>query len=861
MKLWRDVTKNLSDYYDKYMPTAFLELLERSEKFKLEVKDVPLPQNIEVAEVSFDDLKINVIFYSINGDVKSDDVEDISRNLLSLKPIHCVFVLFTGDMTEEAREKIMDKELGSEGENKIIEVRLHPTLTKRVISIHIASKKLTDEILLDMLNNIIKKTVFLELDLENKVREWLKIQESKGLAIIDIPIKSTSDLREFADTLKFYINFLGKEISLEEIFDENQKILKFIKPEAKKIALIPDIEKPKFLRISEELEKNGFLVRKNGKLIVKKHPIEEKIIKILEKEKKITEKELLKYFIVKNPRYLTDIFIPILEYKGIIKEQGNYYLLTDEEELSKKVNQDYERLAKISENDKWKDFGYVIMTKDKGYRFISLSNFRSFVDTLNKEVQRTKGLENEVALQKLTLLEKLLSHFLEEYYPLISQAVKKKEEIVSDVMISKNNLEEEIKSIQKECRKWLKHEFDVQNVKEMREMNELISKVQEAEKISSERITELVEKIDENKEERKEFFFRKDESEAHYFNLKLYLIEKSYNEFKKFQKEMEETISQINDCFITLNQRKNQIKEQLSKLNIMEELVVSRKIFQKVGKLTENMFPRVQPLSLALVNLKEVKQTIINERASIDAELDKLRQCIYPLQKLVEAETSLHKLIYQSENLIGKVKEIFDIQEYKDLIDDFEYKINNIKTEYNRLSTIEISENSENLEKKIRELEGNICLIEQDLKGQLMIIEKHWRDYIQSCIAKLTTMQEILEVLGGKISEKQKLIHLISSKKDEIDVGMIEQASLKVSEINKIIEAIEGEFYYSIKNILSREEVLVLEFIINQRKKQKWIPLEEIERAFTRNVELNIKDLLKKLVEKRILQEGYTLFF
>lgn len=861
MKIWRDITKNLSDYYENYMPIAFINLLERSGIFHLKIKEITLPENIEVAEVQFNDVKFTAMFYSVNGDVKSDDIEDISRQLRSLKPVHCVILLFTGEIMEEAKEKISDKELGPEGENRIVEIKLHPTLAKRILAIYLAERGgVAEDISSELLESVIKNTVTIDLDLENKMKEWLRSQESKGLAIIDIPSESTLDLGELADAQKFYINFLGKEMDPEEVFDENQKILKFIKPETKKVALIPDIEKPKFQRISVDLEKNGFLIRKNGKLIVKKHPVEEKILNILKKEQKVSKEDLLKYFILKNPKHLTEVFLPMLEYKGLIQGEAGYYSLTDESKLSEEVEQNYQRFLKICEKEEWKNFGFVLMTKEKGYRFFSLTEFRNLLVLLHREIQQMRRLENELVLQKLSLLQKLLFHFFEVYYPLIKQSIEAKEYMLSKIKNARDEFEERISSIQKECDKWLKIKFDTKNVKEVREIKELINEIQESEKESLEELTKIVEEINKDEEKRKAFFFRKSDDEANYFNLKLYLIVETCKKIERYVEDKRKTLEEIEKIFGALNETKNRLKEKLLELRVPDEFEISTKVAQILKDILENVLP-AEPLSMASVCLSDILDETKKEEKSLHGVLDTVHQCLGAFEELVSTEKLFISLNYTSNNVLMKAKQFFDTSDYKELVGSSEQNIGKIKEEYKKLiSKVDFRKSPEHLLSKIKDLQENIKLIEEKIQKELNKLEEEWKNYIQRYITKLTNMSKLLNVVGQHVKEKERLFSQIEGAEKQLSIEKIEESNLTVSKINNMINVIEEEFYEQIKNILSKDEVFVLEFIISHKEK-RWIPANEIINSTAGKTQCDIKEVLRKLVEKGILQEGYTLIF
>jgi hypothetical protein len=330
MKLWREVTRNLAEQYENYMPRAFMFILEKSKLFKLVETEREAPKSLaKFAELITDEIKINCLFYSVNGDVKSRDIEELHHLIKGKRPpVHCVILLYTGEIAQEAEEKIINKELGKEGENVILDVHLHPTLAKRIISIYRASFNPEEIGSESLFMSVIKRIVIQELDFQDKVKDWLKAQEGKGFVIIDLPVEATSSLREFADALKFYINFMGQEYTIQEIFNKNRdELLKFIKYEAKKISIIPDIELPKFARLTEDLVNNGFLLQSKGKYSLQFHPVEKRILSILKKETKLSNTELKAYFIIKSARFLEDVFLPILEYKGLVKREGNNYLL------------------------------------------------------------------------------------------------------------------------------------------------------------------------------------------------------------------------------------------------------------------------------------------------------------------------------------------------------------------------------------------------------------------------------------------------------------------------------------------------------------------------------------------------------
>jgi len=359
-KLWRELRKNLADQYRRYMPLAFVDILETSQLFNISsIKKLAL--NASLNEVTIDKLSINVLLYAINGDVKSTDIEEISKWIKQTRPpIHCCAVLYTGGITEEAQDKIINKGMGKEGENVLVDIKIYPTLARRLICMYRVRNEYPQDVDTSLLGSVVRKIVAQDIDFEGKMKSWLLTQEKKGVVIKDLEIDATSNLREFAGSLKFYINFIERKATPDEIFKKNREELldKFIRY-GSKVGLIPDIELPKFRNLTKDLMINGFLQKEEKRYNVQLHPVEKRILKVLEKEKKLSEKELEDFLIFRSTRSLKDVFLPILEYKGLIRKEANFYLLNDTKMLWEDVDLKYRKLKRVVEIPKFLlDFNY-----------------------------------------------------------------------------------------------------------------------------------------------------------------------------------------------------------------------------------------------------------------------------------------------------------------------------------------------------------------------------------------------------------------------------------------------------------------------------------------------------------------------
>ncbi|MCS7123022.1 MAG: hypothetical protein RMJ17_00370, partial [Candidatus Aenigmarchaeota archaeon] len=302
MKLWREITRRLAEEYRRSIISALLEVFKGSKLFRVSKKIEE--KNLGLLDISLNEneAKINTLLYAANGDLTAEDVEEIHRYIKSWEktPIHMVLIVYTGEITEKAKEKIEEKELGENGDNLVLSIKLHPTLVKIIMVIYRATSKHYKEIEESLLKKEVEKIVQEKIEIDKKLEDWLKDQKSRGM-VVDSPIlKYTNTPAGLGDGLKFYINFIEDYLTPKEVFDKNiENLYKFVKY-GTRIGLFPDIESVKTLEdISKDLKYNGFLKDRDGKYKVIDHPVEKRILKMITlKRGKIGINDLESYFII-----------------------------------------------------------------------------------------------------------------------------------------------------------------------------------------------------------------------------------------------------------------------------------------------------------------------------------------------------------------------------------------------------------------------------------------------------------------------------------------------------------------------------------------------------------------------------------
>jgi hypothetical protein len=305
------------------------------------------------------------------------------------------------------------------------------------------------------------------------------------------------------------------------------------------------------------------------------------------------------------------------------------------------------------------------MTKEKGHRFITLNEFEAFVENLYRQVQEMVGLNEEVTLQKLSLLQRLLRHFTEEFLPLFDNVANKVERILIDVRSFHSMLKEEFEQVKDGCNKWLKLEFEVENISEYKSVKRKYEEMEEYARYKHEEVTKVVnEKFVKNEDILKVFFFRKNEEEAFYFNPKLYLMSSQKAEFDKISTKMEKDIKELNEHFQSLTQRQAQIEQEMRNTVIDVKNRISFSLLEILKELVKNLLPELQPIVYETISLSDISQYIQREISSINLNLNNLSNCVTFLRDLAADEHSFLSVFEDNESLREHVLSIFDIKEY-----------------------------------------------------------------------------------------------------------------------------------------------------------------------------------------------------
>jgi len=869
-KLWREVRKNLVEQYRRYMPLAFTEIIASSGLFSVDHIQKPA-LNASLDKVMMDDWTINALFYAINGDIKSTDIEEISKIIKQTKPpIHCAVLLYTGEMTQDAQEKIVNKELGKEGENVLLDIHVHPTLARRLICMHRACEDYQKDVDANLLNSVVQRVVTQDIDLKGKIKNWLSAQEEKGIVIKDLEVDATSNLREFAGALKFYINFIERKATPEEIFEKNRQELldKFIKY-GSKIGLIPDIEPPKLKSLSKDLMINRFLAKEQNKYAVQLHPVEKRILKVLEEETKVSEKELEDFFIFRSTKFLKDVFLPILDYKGLIRKETDYYLLNKIKTLWSDVDLEYQKFKRqlASKKELW-DYGYVFLwKKHKEYRFIVLKEFVSYIDALHQEIKDLLyETDQSKGLQKLSLLRNLLKHFTEDLLPALTSATGRARQILSETENNYSEFKDQLEGIKEKCMKWLKLEFKTENVEEYDELRKLFDLIEETASYKYEELQKLIETLKE--EEKEKFLFDYPPEKAFYFNPKIYKMEQFKSKFDDLVGRCNSIIEEIDALFNELDGKLSDVETRAKTIAPEAEYEISNEILKVLRALLGNILPKIEPMSLESVSLRQVKERMNESKQQIVLTLETLAESAKLLEEIMGYEKNFLKTIFDSQEFLKHIKWVYDISDFKKHATELDIKISGSKKLYMQLGEEIALGTAEELLKQITGARDAILKLDKGVRDTETQVNEAWRDYLAGLESFVEDLESFLALLAKKKMEiaKKPVREGLGKLEEIIKVKHVKELNFKLSELEEIKEKTRKDFYKAIEPVLIEKEVGVLQLIMSKTRTERrpWLSNAELRQIAQEELRIEPKELdrtVQKLIQEGFLRPGISLMF
>jgi len=860
MKLWREVTRNLSEYFDLYALKSLFSILGNAGVLSTTSLDY-VGDRAAKSQVIFQNIPLSILTYVINGEIKAEDISIISQIVRGTRPpIHCVVAVSTGDITPQAEEKIDSKELGKSGDNLLLHIRLHPTLAKRIIAIYRADfEAAVTEISPTTKQAIIRRITEQELGVSQKVEQWLHEQTQRGLVVPRLPLKSTSSLTEFSDASKFFINFMGDNLEPQEAYDKNRDILaRFIFFESKGVGLIPDITLPKLSAIAQELADFAILQKNGGKYSIATHPIEKKISGILSREKKIKEDELEAFFVHLQPRVFKDVFLHISEYKGsIARDASGYLVVKDETELDQRIRELERELRRLADTESAKRFGYAYVSKLKGEpRFIRLEEFLSFIEKMGR---LEHSVSEEVRVERLLLEERLIQHFTENLFPLFRSAFESANEKVSEASLQIGKFEKDLRIVSDGCNKWFKLEFDVPKVKEFKKARQLKDSVDKTFDFDAKAVAELVKTFGSNEETL--FSFRNKDSDSFYFNPKLFQIQKKLAELNSEIERRSIDLTKLVAFFIELEEKRLSVTSHLTRVKPDASSLLCSKIVAVLQQLAMDIIPKVKPVLVETISLEQIKEARDQNRQDTLLNIENLGRCLSIVEdSLIDEEKLFAASKSNAEQLLSRAKAVFGTEVNVEPPAD---ELQKALEKYRALPHDIVPDDSAMFLEQVRSLRPRLNLIGREINAISESIGALWSGRRRDFRDSIRSIDLIITAIGNHYPNVLEMKDMTTTFSEMIEPDSLLRVQSSVSETSRYLESIRETLIDSVKGSLDPSELTILGILVSGTNSgESWVSVDEVKDLAIRKYglsEQNTIQAMDSLLEKRLLRRGISI--
>jgi hypothetical protein len=861
-RIWRDVRANFTDYFKKAMNQAFLSLFERVEFFdKVEVKS-QLAENL--LYINLHDRASNVWIRTLliaAASLTESDVKEFEQRARSLTPRpNLILVFHTDDLDPQVRDKLMDAKW------PILPFKLHPTYAKNLLAIYTALEKFRDSLDETMLQDAVRMLAS-QIQVIERISEWMEIGKKKGEIITDLKKSYANNDDELVDTLKFYVNFLGNNMTPEQAFKLNfDRLLRFV-PFGLKPGLAADIETVEQLeKITSDLQENAFLhTTSDGKVQILFHPVEKKILEILGDKHQITPESLEEYFIISAAakRILAKAFVELLIHKGLVDSIDEKIVLNDVKSLQARVEKDYRAYRTVVDSllAKSKDYAHVFVTKQRDERLIILSEFDESMKTLHEDTER--GTEY-VRFQALSLLGMLMRHFESYLRPKFEASAKRKSEILTALNAKFSQFKQKFSEVVQSYNRVFGSTLTIDNIKEYEGIEELKD---QATTFSDKPLQakELVELFARNRLSRDAFDHRHYRSAEFLFNLKIAVLEARSKNFDLEVDTRSQTIGSVSELLKSISDKDLSLNSKMFTFKPNQECIVTTTLLanmqtgyspiEKKAKTPTQHSKSTFRLSEIQKDLKAKETEYVQREAILSPVLDAIK----------DLHSSEIRFITDCSSVSSMVKTFcsnMDSESFEESRNNLSKAMSAWPAEYGRLqkqaSTMEIET------KKIRAIQNNLDDGLDDFSKLKKDMERIWENYRDSLSQRMDDLEEIFSLLrkqdlpvnetkhkaiSKRIADLKETAEKIKPWEGKMEVSLLEEHVLSIqTEASKILP-------------ISPAEALVLHCLLEQKRlsDKDWISLEDLEHVVKKkDAEIDVQKVVDDLLKKHIVAPGIS---
>ncbi|MEM3760140.1 MAG: hypothetical protein QXZ02_03395 [Candidatus Bathyarchaeia archaeon] len=874
MGLWREAIKNFADM-GRALRDGFIEVINSSEEFK--ISGVPNIYTLKCYLQPGIETKLNVAIYASTTGMSMTDVGCI-RDILRKEKVDLFLVLCVGMIDEDASKELAEI-------SKVLVIQLKTIRAQQLIALTLAryrNIKVNERILRGKLEQIYHEIGFFRL-----FNGWVEKCKNQGILLTDL-IKTVGEKdSDLADAMVYYLEKVGHPLTFEEVYENVEKLRSFTLYGTKAPFCPFDIEKPEDLQIyQKDLIANGFIKEyADGRLEILPTPIEQRILELV-KQGISTIDGIKRNFIIiaQNERLIEDVYLPILERKGLLTIEKDDIRLVDFTSLEQKTRKDfqtYREKIKDIRNQYW-DYAHICISKERESKIIMLEEFDNLLEQLWSQCESTEIRYNkELFARLLYLINILLEYFNEVLHPTVQNAFNRGKELAKEINQSIEEAESLLNRILEEFNRYSDRKYALRDVEEFSTLQELKENVQKSlsKTYTFEEIVKEVEFLEDSiyrvrgkiEGYPKYFYFRKSPKEASYFNFKVYDIEQRI--LKQVKTKTEEIVNQCNEILDDINDSiefSNEIGAKLIKYNISNTYKISKEVF---NSLKSCQAVPVKAPQLAFLSLEDIKSFFNELYKTLKEYSSKIEFSLSIINDLIKNEKILNSakdgIVAKANNLRnffeGYESEVEIVKSVIAKIEEIDNRYNSIYQSSRSLSEKtrkidELNNAARELSKKLSELMESLNILDTDLEG---LCREKVR-YIEAYQINITKILDVLKEAGEDATSLKKAFKEISDEAIESlqNLSSGNNVKLKWCEIEEDLNLLKKQLFESVKRIISEEEFEVLLLIIEKSTAHQWLVLPEIIDDIASSLKRpkqQISEIIDNLAKKKLLKIGISL--
>lgn len=875
MDLWREAMKEFLER-DLELRDGLIEVINREDRFKITSASPRF--NLKYTSPSGIPVNIPFTIRSTTSRVTLNDVSNL-KELVKKERAGLVLLFHVREIEDEAHAELNTIP-------NVLSIHIRPIRAQQLIALSLARKRkieLNERILEGRLREILY-----ELDFSREFNKWLERCKKEGLLVEDLKRPSGKSERSLAQAMTYYIQIIKDELTLQNVFEESEKLQGYtLYGLGKKPSFAPlDIETADSLYgYQRELCLNGFL-KENGKgeVQILTTPIEKRILENLD-DGRLSIKEMNRRFIIfaQNERLLEQVYIPILEAKGLIQVSKNELLRVNREDKERQVQRrmkDYNELVDSKKGQEWWTYAHICISKERKDRTIILNEFDEYIKEIYAKLDSPYvKYDEELSLRALHLIDDLLTYFEETLKPQISMALDRGRELIRDIKKREEDVEYALNSILQFYNMHSERKYDKKDVEEYTNLKGSFDHFMETNKADYSRkdiedgldlISSIFEPHRKYKGVPRYFYFKRDIEQASYFNYKVYKMENAERGFSTRFDEIKEEIGNINKEKGKLLGIGDKSRAKLLRYAIDKQYVISLTLHQN---LSGYQISPVKPKLLKTLNLGDIYYFTKNMYEKLSDFNSKIDESVRILDSLIRQEKIILATGEESLDLVERTKNFFDeggvlltesssiISEVQKIMEIYGKRV--VEFQQSITSLVEIDEINQKAGEENRNLKNLINTLEGERK-RLKVLQEKSIGFLKKYQENVIKFLKVLEGGGIPIVMFTKYFKEVIGQAIR-DIGeLIQGKAIKYDwkDILSNLEELRSKLYSEVKNILREDEFNILFTIVEASPRQKWFDLPTLIQDITVKFDINEKEaseIIEKLILKKLLKTGVSL--